>query len=169
MPGRCSMDEISQYRKMHEAGYFQGPSILKHRGRIGNLIHKTGAKRVLDYGCGGGKQYSEHKLHENWGVEITAYDPAVERFSVKPKGRFHGVVCTDVLEHIPEEGIDGVLKELTDYAERFLFLSICCRPAKKFLPDGRNCHLTVMPEMWWLAKIAEHSREGLEIEVAWNE
>jgi len=46
------------------------------------------------------------------------------------------------------------LKDVFSYADKFIFISICTRPAKKKknLSDGRNCHLTVKPEDWWQKK-----------------
>lgn len=161
------MDLIEQYRMMHEAGHFPGHSLKKHLENIEYLIRKTGSKTVLDYGCGKALAYVDG-VHRPWDIKISLYDPAVPKFSEKPVGKFDGVICTDVLEHIPEEDVAGVLREIFSYSNKFVFLSICTRKAKKTLPDGRNCHLTVRSEQWWLSTI-----EGLEPsvlwEVAWNE
>ena len=73
----------------------------------------------------------------------------------KPAGRFDIVICTDVLEHIPEHEIPIVLKEIDGYAWEIVFLSICTREARKTLPDGRNAHLTIKPPDWWKGKICE--------------
>lgn len=155
------MELVEQYRLMHESGHFPGYSIRQYVDDIDALVRKTGAKTILDYGCGKGRQYADLKLHEFWKVAPTLYDPAV--FPEKPEGTFHGVVCTDVLEHVPEEDLEEVLREIFAYAERFAFLSICTRKAKKTLPDGRNAHLTVKPEEWWLSLI-----EGLEPSVLYE-
>jgi hypothetical protein len=45
-----------------------------------------------------------NSMKEYWGVEsIRCYDPGYPPFSTLPEGRFDGVICTDVLEHCPEE------------------------------------------------------------------
>ena len=62
----------------------------------------SGAKTLLDYGAGQGWQYTEECYHVLWNIMPTLYDPAVAAFHVKPSQRFDGVICTDVLEHIPE-------------------------------------------------------------------
>ena len=155
------MNLVDQYRLMHDAGHFPGHSVNKHADSIKKLIGKTNSRTILDYGCGKGRQYAELNLHKYWNVEPSLYDPAT--FPEKPKGRFDGVICTDVLEHIPEEELEDTLREIFSYARKFVFLSICIRPAKKTLPDGRNCHLTIKPELWWRTLI-----EGLEPSVIYE-
>lgn len=150
-PGGCST--IDFYRAMHERGMFPGHSLKAHVETIRGLIVETGSTSLLDYGCGKGFQYNGLRLHEPWGVMPSLYDPGVPGIDIKPTGKFDGVICTDVMEHIEESDIDSVLDEIFGYAEKFVFLSICTRPAKKLLPDGRNCHLTVKPEDWWDAKL----------------
>jgi hypothetical protein len=70
------------------------------------------------------------------------------------------VICSDVLEHVPEQLVDNVIEELFGYARLFVWMSICCRQAKKHFPDGTNLHVTVQPEAWWIARIARYARAG---------
>ncbi len=157
---------VEQYKIMHDAGHFPGHSIKKHIEGITALVRKTGASSLLDYGCGKGEQYFDNVLEMEWGCKPCLYDLAV--YPIKPKGKFEGVVCTDVLEHLEENEIESVVSELFAYAERFLFVSICTREAKKTLPDGRNCHLTIKPQEWWL-EILTRLNPGIELGVEWNE
>lgn len=113
---------------------------------------------MLDYGCGEGRQYTERRVHDAWGIMPALYDPAVSGLDVLPLGKFDGVVCTDVLEHVPEDELDGVLAELRGYAKLWCFISVCCRPAKpnKNLPgSGGNAHVTIHPKEWWRQRFAE--------------
>ena len=58
---------VSLYRELHTRGErilglspdetYPGVSMLPHTKRIKDLIDKTGARTVLDYGCGKGYQY----------------------------------------------------------------------------------------------------------------
>lgn len=159
------MDEreqiISQYRWLHKIGkYFRGKSIRYHEDDIKQLISDTNSRTLLDYGCGKGWQYSKMKLHEDWGVpEPWMYDPGVPGIDKKPRCQFDGVICTDVMEHIPEQYIDETLEELLWFGQRFVFMSIACYPAHKKLPDGQNCHLTVRPPSWWEEKIANAGKK----------
>jgi hypothetical protein len=143
----------SQYRQAHEdAEAFSGYSVLPHAWEIRRMLIETGSKSVLDYGCGKGRQYANDCVHEWWGVKLpTLYDPGVPQFATKPAPgiMFDAVICTDVLEHIPELELDKTLQEIFLYAGRMVFLTACCRPSNRTLPDGTNAHITVKPEEFW--------------------
>ena len=144
------MSDIELYRQMHAAGHFPGHSTKKHSKAIKELIDKHGAKTLLDYGSGKGHQYYIHKLHDEWGVEMpTLYDPAVPGIDAPPRGRFDGVICTDVLEHLAGSDLSLAIERCIARADKFVLFSICTRPAKKLLPDGRNAHITLESVDWW--------------------
>jgi hypothetical protein len=147
---------IPDYRKLHAQGKFPGYSIRPYLSQITELVMSSGAKTLLDYGCGAGKQYSEECWHVLWDIMPTLYDPAVEAFSRKPIGKFDGVICTDCLEHIPENELDAVIADLAGYSRLWCFISVCCRPAKanKALLDGANVHVTIRPPIWWQRRLA---------------
>ena len=162
---------LEQYRAMHRDGdvrrgtpaeqTFDGKSLPRQAQRIRKLIQRTGAKTLLDYGCGKGRQYQPAKILDNgaviansiqeyWGVEsIRCYDPGHAPFSALPEGRFDGVVCTDVLEHCPEEDLPWIVGELFGYARLFVFANVACYPAAKKLPNGENAHCTIRPVEFW--------------------
>jgi hypothetical protein len=164
---------VAQYRRMHREGdthhglpaaeTFDGRSLAPQAQRIRALIKKTGASTLLDYGSGKGTQYLPKKIleggiprwnsiQEYWGVEsIVCYDPGYEPFSSLPEGAFHGVICTDVLEHCPEDDLDWIVEELFAYAGRFVFANVACYPARKTLPSGENAHCTILPAATWEA------------------
>lgn len=139
------MDVIEQYRFMHEQGHFAGHSLKAHVQEIRTIIQNTQSKHLLDYGCG---KAMHHKGAE-WGIPVQLYDPAVDMFNDVPEGTFDMVICTDVLEHIPEKDLSAVLSVIFAYARKHVYMTVCTREAKKTLPDGRNAHLTVRPEGWW--------------------
>ena len=146
-------DLISQYRQMHEAGHFDGRSLEHHIPAIRSLIKETNSTTVLDYGCGKAYLWKEEHLADDLGVTVALYDPAVVGIAKLPDGPFDGVICTDVLEHIPAQSMNNVINAIFMRARKFVFLSICTREARKTLPDGRNCHVTIRPELWWSEKI----------------
>lgn len=168
---------IEQYRQLHEKGiWFKGTAIKGYIGVIGDLIKRTGAKTLLDYGCGKAMFYLERKVHEDWGVPLPyLYDPGFHKVGhtihrePPPKGMvFDGVICTDVLEHV--ENPEEVLDELFAYANKFLFLTISCMPSdpKKKLPDGRGVHISIFPPEWWRERIAKRCRGGLVVETRFD-
>lgn len=146
------------YRQMAETetGNFLGLSILNHAKEIGRLIKDIDAKTVLDYGCGRAEAYrSPHKIHHQWGLkrsQVTLYDPAFHH-APPPVGQFDLVVCSDVLEHIPEEEVDAFIARIFGHARKAVWASVCCRPAKKVFPGTEtNLHVTIKPYEWWSAK-----------------
>lgn len=153
------MDLIEEYRKLHAQGKFLGLSVLKFADEIGELIKKYDVKTVLDYGSGQGHQYMPpHSLQKKWDVDVTMYDPAVEGLDHLPLEKFGMVICSDVLEHVPEDEIPSLLNKIFSRAQRIVFLTVCCRPAKKTFPDGTNVHVTVKPMDWWREEIEKYRK-----------
>lgn len=161
------MSEIlRQYRAMAATGlHFRGLTVMQHEEAIRLLVQRHKARTILDYGAGAGEAWDKpFQLHKRLGVERpTLYDPAFKHNTL-PACQFHGVICSDVLEHVPEAAVPGLISRLFGYAERFVFASVCCRPAGKTFPDGTNLHVTVRPYGWWAEKFEElsPSRKGVE-------
>lgn len=142
----------NEYRRLHAAKKFSGACLEKHVPEIKNLIKEHGCKTVLDYGCG--KATCHRKA--NFTDKVTLYDPYYEPYSQKPVGTFDMVICTDVMEHIPEDEVGKVLAALLNYTDKVLFLAISTVPAKKTFLDGTNVHLTVRPKEWWESMLSTH-------------
>lgn len=146
------------YESMHEDGAFQGIQVKRFKDQIDKLIKSTKSKTLLDYGCGKATSYTRKQIHKDWGVEMPVlYDPYHAPYAERPKISFDGVICTDVLEHIPEPDVNDVLRDIFNYALEFVFLSISTKPAKKTLPNGENAHCTVNPREWWDEKLQEYA------------
>lgn len=136
----------SEYRRMHKENRFTGASLERHVPEILSLIKKHDIKTMLDYGCGKAPVYPKLNLID---LDLTLYDPYYDPFSRLPSGTFDMVVCTDVLEHVPEDEIGKTLVRLLDYTDKLLFISICTKPAKKTFENGKNLHLTIKSREWW--------------------
>lgn len=158
---------IPAYAALHARGMFPGMSMRRYVIRITELVMESGAKTLLDYGCGAGKQYTEECYHVFWNIMPTLYDPAVPKFSNRPRGQFDGVICTDVLEHVPIDELGEVIADLVGYARLWSFIAVCCRPSdSKRLPDGRDVHVTIRPQEWWCTTLgaAFDGRAALHLE-----
>lgn len=183
---------VQIYQQLHQDGdilnnlppekTFSGRSLAAHLDPLKTAVDAYQLRTILDYGCGKALahksvQYTTpegktlHGLREVLGVdEITLYDPGFGPYQELPKGTFDGVVCCDVLEHIPEEDTDWVIDELFAYAETFLLCTVACYPASKNLPDGENAHVTLKKPGWWIDKIeAAAARRGKVKYFAWVE
>lgn len=173
-------DLLAYYRSLHDEGdpeagiaaehMFDGRSLPPQGMKIADLVRDTGSRTLLDYGSGKGRQYGPLDIEgpdgrhytsiaEFWGVEpVVCYDPAYAPFSERPDGQFDGVICTDVMEHCPEEDLPWIVGEIFGYAEKFVFLSVALYPAVKTLPNGENAHCTLRPKQWWLDLFADAAR-----------
>ena len=147
---------IPKYRALSDtmSGNFGGLSVLNHVDSIKRLMKDLDCHTMLDFGCGRGDAYrSPHKLHHTLGLPrhaVTLYDPAFRPSSTLPKGTYDLVVCSDVLEHIPEDEVPEFVMRLFTYSRKAVWASVCCRPAKKTFPDTDiNMHVTVHPFDWW--------------------
>ncbi len=146
-----------EYRKMneslHESRVDYGTSGARWAPQIFQLAKSLNSKDVLDYGCG------KSTLAQGLPFPVRQYDPAVPEYSAMPAPA-DVVVCTDVLEHIEPAMIDDVLDHLRSLTKKAGFFTICCRPANKTLPDGRNAHLIIQPPRWWLDKLWDRFSVG---------
>ena len=141
---------------------FPGISLPPEAHHIKVLVERSGALSVLDYGSGKGQQYDARNVKlatgevvetivDYWGIDyVHCYDPSYAKYSTLPLGPFDGVICTDVLEHCPEDDLPWIVAEIFAYAEKFVYANVACYPAMKRLPTGENAHCTVRAPEWWL-------------------
>lgn len=144
----------ADYILMHQGKKFSGKTISRYKQEIGNVIKMHDIKTILDYGCGKAVPYKVDKIHEEWGVVPTLYDPFYEPLSTKPQGKFDAVLSVDVAEHVPEEEMDEYLQTLFSYATKVVVITFCNQPAKKTMPiSGLNAHQSIHPREWWEKRI----------------
>lgn len=104
---------------------------------------------VLDYGCGKGGLVEGLR---DRGILADGYDPGVPEWATRPTAWFDVVTAFDVLEHIEEEYVPQVLREIDMYGRRARAI-IDLGEAVAILEDGRNAHLTIRPASWWIDQI----------------
>ncbi len=166
---------VHLYARMHLEGdpanalaaetLFDGRALTPHVETVRRLLLATGARSLLDYGCGKAKAYRTLRARHPdgsvsegaqalWGLDSVAlYDPAVRAHARLPEGPFDAVVSTAVLEYVPEEDLDWVLAEIVAFARRLVFLSIACHPSPARLPNGENYHVTQRSPGWWCDRL----------------
>ena len=122
---------------------------------------------VIDFGCGTGKGSIELK---ELGLEPNLIDfadncrdegaldfPFMEWDLTEeiPAQSVHGF-CTDVMEHIPTEDVDKVIKNIMDCSEKVFFqISTVDDVGGELI--GATLHHTVKSHEWWLDKFKEYT------------
>jgi 2-polyprenyl-3-methyl-5-hydroxy-6-metoxy-1,4-benzoquinol methylase len=122
----------------------------KNAGEVIAFRDEIGAQSILDYGCGEGTL--KRALSP---IRVAEYDPGIMGKDGLPKPA-ELVVCGDVLEHVELEHLDTVLQHLMTLAGKGIFLTIAMFPADKKLPDGRDLHLILKDEKWWLQRLLDN-------------
>ena len=170
---------VGEYTNLHENGnekipahkMFNGISLIYYIPDLMDVIlNKEKAKSILDYGCGKGKLYSPteyntlkldkkgRRLNDSlpnlWQLDYyDLYDPGYKEYSKLPKGKYDGVICTDVIEHIDENDCDWILDEIFSYGRKFVYLTIACYKALKTFDNGKNVHVNVQTPEYWKEKL----------------
>lgn len=140
--------------------------------RVILYMNQAEANSYLDYGCG--KKQLLRAIQDRrseWGfpylggkhgiLSAVGYDPVTAPETPEPADF---VTCNDVLEHIEPEYLDNVLADIASKINKRGLLVISQRLANKRLADGRNAHLIVEKTEWWVARLAKHFREIIEVE-----
>ena len=158
---------IEKYKLFHKNGVknqpgfstFLGYSLSKWIVKIKEIIETSNSNSLIDFGCGKGFLYNNkfkigEKEYENlsdfWSIKnIYLYDPAVKRFSTYPSNTYDGVICTDVIEHIPESDVIKFIDKLFKLSNKFIFFVIATIPASKYFDDGKNIHLCLKSQHEW--------------------
>jgi len=122
----------------------------KRAAAVDDLTRRYHCRTVLDYGCGKGTLKKALVVRHKWHPEaIDEYDPGVTGKDTPPEPA--GLVaCTDVLEHVEPHLVDEICADLRRVTLVVAYVLIVKQPSDKFLPDGRNAHLTLMSTAEWL-------------------
>lgn len=152
-----SVEYIRMNKALHEAPRGYGGDGARHLEAILKLADKVKARSFLDYGAG--QQKLSEAIKSVGGLnrfhQMQDYDPAILKISDPPRPA-DLVSCTDVLEHIEPEYLSNVLDELYKLTIKACYLEIATRPANKDLPDGRNTHLIIEDDHWWMDKLTNY-------------
>jgi len=127
---------------------------VKPLGYFIKLMKTWQPNSLLDYGCGKGA-ILEHLKTVYPNTVCEGYDPAVDNFQEIRKGKFECVFSIDVLEHIEPTFLSNVLNHINELAEKYIYLRIDTKPARKKLPNGTNAHLIIESEKWWTKVLAD--------------
>ena len=140
---------IEQYKKIHLTKRYGANGDNKAKHIVPHVNFKVNS--VLDYGCGR-SNLAGCVADELGAKKAYKYDPAIEEYQELLTEKVDLLVCTDVLEHIPEEDLGVVLQEMKSLTDK-CFFSISTRKAFTVLPNGENAHAMVKDANWWAEKI----------------
>ena len=167
-PSEDYYELLDSYKELHkEEGKFRGISLVPLVPTLINVIKENNCKTLLDYGCGKAIPYSKKEcksiglkkpVQELCNLDsFDLYDPAYPKYNKLSKKKYDIVVCTDVMEHIAEQDIDWVLKDILSHSKKTVFLNISCQPALKHFKEGKfkgqNVHVSVFHGTWWSDKV----------------
>lgn len=142
---------LNTIRAMHksrpwgESSKREGPAVL-------SFAEAINARSCLDYGCGRGRL--KPLVAESFD-KYDEYDPGIPGKDDLPAGQYDLVVCTDVMEHVEQDKVENVLVNIFNLTKPGggVYFKICLVPCGKNLPDGRNCHITLLGQEEWRAII----------------
>ncbi len=143
--------DLADYQHFHSAAIYgtggkHFPYVLPH-------ILSIKADSLIDYGAG--RSEIAVWIAKKAGMKrVARFDPAVPGIDKIPEEKFDIVTSFDVLEHIPEEELDDVLREMSSVGKHALFV-IDIAPAKAILSDGRNAHVCLHEEAWWQQRLIQ--------------
>lgn len=154
-------DYQQQIQAMHKGGKFDNGA--KQYRLVQPFLQEYHPTSLLDFGCGKGALIASI-AQQFPSIQCFGYDPGNPDYSQLPARTFDAVISTDAIEHIEPEHLDQTLHTISAMIERCGFFRIACHPAKKLLPDGRNCHLIVEEPQWWRQKIMQH----MQVNIVWE-
>ena len=145
-----STEYLSEQKRLHEI-YNYGTASIHHAPNVIKILKQNNLKSICDYGAG---QMNLKKTLDKNGFknyDYFPYDPVFPEYGPPKKADL--ICCIDVMEHVEEEYVDNVLDEIQKITLNLVYFSIAQAPAGKTLSDGRNAHITLKPERWWLTKL----------------
>jgi hypothetical protein len=152
------LDEAEKYRRMWEIESYRvaapGETCV---AKFLEVVKPEG--RVIDFGCGTGRAAVRMK---EAGLDVFTVDlvdncrdtealtlPFFKHDMREPFGWFARFgFCTDMMEHIPTESVEVVIKNIMRSARK-TFFQISTVPDQMGLLIGQPLHLTVRPFQWW--------------------
>ena len=162
---------IDRNKELAQLGAFSGKALLEwHKQACWNtMVEHYAPTHWLDYGCGPASSYNEDNPEGHSTLDIalrtkssfTLYDPCHPLHDTFPTlTTTPGVICVDVLEHIPEQDIPAVLNYLFSVCTTWMFLFASNkRNARKFVDSHESTHCTLKTRQEWVDMIKPYAEK----------
>ena len=164
--------ERRKYEQMWTFAEYRDDHATRHAsGALGVLAPKPGDS-VIDFGAGAG--YASRHLQEA-GLRVLAIDIAGNAMAPEIAARVPILVgnmwdipvdlladwgfCCDVMEHIPTDRVNDVLRFVRRSTRRATYFNISLRADGCGRLIGDALHLTVRPLDWWMDKVQAYWRD----------
>jgi 2-polyprenyl-3-methyl-5-hydroxy-6-metoxy-1,4-benzoquinol methylase len=86
-----------------------------------------------------------------------------------PSKKVDVVLCTDVLEHIPEDDLGWLIRDIFNLSNKIVFLNVSTVLAIKTFTSGKykgeNVHVSVFDHAWWVDKIKTIHKDYKELKI----
>jgi len=135
------------YIQKHNSNAMYGFGAVHLLPAISLFVDYLQPRTILDYGCGkGGLVRALQEKYPN--LKVFGYDPAVEEFAELWISKVDFIICTDVLEHIPEKELYATVERISSLSQK-CFFHLHHAKASEILDNGENAHCTIAPPQWY--------------------
>jgi len=164
--------EQIRYNAAYRTGHYLAKNGQMIWEQVFDLYDLSKIRTVLDVGCGLGTGVAmcRNEGIEAYGIDIA--EPAAKYWDMAnitkfckvasadqipfPDSMFDFVVCTEVMEHIPEEGVLDVLREIYRVGSNVFLFTVALKPARYKMPhDDSEPHICIKGVEWWTEKMVE--------------
>jgi hypothetical protein len=123
----------------------------RHIEPVASLIRETGTQTVLAYAA------NPRALRQAHGWD-TAKVTCVDDITAPIEGEFDGVLCIDLLGHVPDDDVPWVLDQLFAHARRFVYVGGPSAPLRQRSRHARATLVTPQSAHWWREQLAAADR-----------
>lgn len=157
------MWSIREYRQ-HSPGELRFDTIVREL----HLRAEDGI-RIIDFGCGSGRltqklrdagfdavgvDFADNCLDPEVSIQLTVAN--LWHLPAETKGDCG--ICCDVMEHVPLDKVEDVLRNISAAIDDAVYFSISLRDDEFGRAIGETLHLTVRPHNWWVEQLERHWR-----------
>jgi cyclopropane fatty-acyl-phospholipid synthase-like methyltransferase len=157
-------EEDDKYSSLYSNGYPDGTPIY-----LVNLFNLKYSEKVIDLGCGLGSLSNHFKNYtgvdiSNWVISRNRdvrvngeyYHESLSDLSFFHDQEYDSVICSDVMEHIPENKVIEVLNSISLLTSRKFYFEINILPSSYVDSNGDNLHLTLWSTDKWIEELKKY-------------